>query len=133
MRLKEKSNGTGTWCTALDAGHTAANYNFADSFLALTKVWPKWQFTSAICSPFCDQPDTRLDLYVLQHTDNDITRWSHWPFSSRAINVFDPAANKSFNVRKALSPWSPETLACSARDHSKTSSRAEPGSGAGVC
>jgi ferritin-like metal-binding protein YciE len=27
----------------LAAGHTAANYNFADSFLALTKVWPKWQ------------------------------------------------------------------------------------------
>jgi hypothetical protein len=40
--LKEKSNGTGTRRTALAAGHTTANYNSADSFLAL-KVWPMWQ------------------------------------------------------------------------------------------
>jgi hypothetical protein len=37
---KEKGNGTRR--TALVAGCTSANYNFAGSFLAL-KVWPKWQ------------------------------------------------------------------------------------------
>jgi hypothetical protein len=60
--LKEKRNGTRTRRTALAAGHTAANYNLAGSFLALKTMAEVVSHFGHMLAIF-DQTDEGADLY----------------------------------------------------------------------